>query len=67
MQNATQVHPRRSPDLPPLWLAASALASGIVVAFGRLSRIGPIHLVATWYVEVLLNTPALVQLFLIYF
>jgi polar amino acid transport system permease protein len=44
-----------------------AFGLGIVVAFGRLSRIGPIHLVATWYVEVLRNTPALVQLFLIYF
>ena len=44
-----------------------AFALGIVVAFARLSRVGPIHLVATWYVEVLRNTPALVQLFLIYF
>ncbi|MGI9145556.1 MAG: amino acid ABC transporter permease [Chloroflexota bacterium] len=44
-----------------------AFGLGIVVAFARLSRIGTIHLVATWYVEVLRNTPALVQLFLIYF
>src|SRR5205823_12982562 len=44
-----------------------AFALGIVVAFARLSRVGAIHLVATWYVEVLRNTPALIQLFLIYF
>ena len=44
-----------------------AFALGILVALGRLSRVGPVHLLATWYVEVLRNTPALVQLFLIYF
>src|SRR5207253_2870506 len=57
--------------LSTLQLAATvsvlAFGVGIVVAFGRLSGIVPIHLVATWYVEVLRNTPALVQLFLIYF
>jgi len=40
MQNATQVHPLRSPDLPPLWLAASAMAAGIVVAFGVVRWVG---------------------------
>jgi polar amino acid transport system permease protein len=44
-----------------------AFGLGIVVALARLSRIGPVHLLATWYVELLRNTPALVQLFLIYF
>jgi len=44
-----------------------AFALGILVALARLSRVGPVHLLATWYVEVLRNTPALVQLFLIYF
>jgi polar amino acid transport system permease protein len=44
-----------------------AFALGIVVALARLSRIGPLHVLATWYVELLRNTPALVQLFLIYF
>lgn len=57
--------------LSTLQLAGSvgvlAFILGIVVALARLSRAGPIHLVATWYVEVLRNTPALVQLFLIYF
>jgi polar amino acid transport system permease protein len=48
-------------------VAVLAFALGIVVALARLSRVGPIHLVATWYVELLRNTPALVQLFLIYF
>jgi His/Glu/Gln/Arg/opine family amino acid ABC transporter permease subunit len=57
--------------LSTLQLAGSvgvlAFGLGIVVALARLSRIGPIHLLATWYVELLRNTPALVQLFLIYF
>jgi polar amino acid transport system permease protein len=57
--------------LSTLQLAGSvgvlAFMLGIVVALARLSRVGVIHLVATWYVEVLRNTPALVQLFLIYF
>src|SRR5882762_956028 len=57
--------------LSTLQLAGSvsvlAFALGIVIALVRLSRVGAIHLVATWYVEVLRNTPALVQLFLIYF
>jgi polar amino acid transport system permease protein len=44
-----------------------AFALGIVVAMARVARIRPVHLLATWYVEVLRNTPALVQLFLIYF
>jgi polar amino acid transport system permease protein len=57
--------------LSTLRLAASvgvlAFALGILVALGRLSRVRPVHLLATWYVEMLRNTPALVQLFLIYF
>jgi polar amino acid transport system permease protein len=57
--------------LSTLQLAGSvgvlAFALGILVALARLSRLGPVHLVATWYVEVLRNTPALVQLFLFYF
>lgn len=40
---------------------------GILVALARLSTFGPLHLVATWYVEILRNTPALVQLFILYF
>jgi polar amino acid transport system permease protein len=48
-------------------VAVLAFALGILVALARLSRVGAIHLVATWYVELLRNTPALVQLFLIYF
>ncbi|MHB8588183.1 MAG: glycosyltransferase family 87 protein [Candidatus Dormibacteraceae bacterium] len=34
MQNAKKGHPPRSPHLPPVWLAAAAVAAGIVVAFG---------------------------------
>lgn len=44
-----------------------AFGMGVLVALARLSRIRPLFLVATGYVEVLRNTPALVQLFLIYF
>jgi len=44
-----------------------AFCLGILVALARLSAVGPLHTVATWYVEVLRNTPALVQLFIIYF
>jgi polar amino acid transport system permease protein len=48
-------------------VAVLAFGLGILIALARLSRIGPVHLLATWYVELLRNTPALVQLFLIYF
>lgn len=34
MLNATTRHSPRSPHLPPLWLAATTLTAGIVVAFG---------------------------------
>ena len=44
-----------------------AFGLGIVVALARLSRIPLVFAIATGYVEVLRNTPALVQLFLIYF
>jgi His/Glu/Gln/Arg/opine family amino acid ABC transporter permease subunit len=44
-----------------------AFVLGIVVALARLSRIPLVFAMATGYVEVLRNTPALVQLFLIYF
>jgi polar amino acid transport system permease protein len=44
-----------------------AFVLGVVVALARLSRIRPVFAIATGYVEVLRNTPALVQLFLIYF
>ncbi len=57
--------------LSTLQLSASvgvlAFGLGILVALARLSRLGPLYQLATWYVEVLRNTPAIVQLFLIYF
>jgi hypothetical protein len=40
MQVATNARASRSPQLPPLWLAASALAAGIVVAFGIVRWLG---------------------------
>ncbi len=43
------------------------LVIGIVVAAARLSRIRIIHLISTAYVELIRNTPLLVQLFILYF
>jgi hypothetical protein len=40
MQGALKVHPPRSRHLPPIWLAAAALAAGIVVAFGFARWVG---------------------------
>jgi polar amino acid transport system permease protein len=40
---------------------------GIVVAAGRVSRIGPARFLASIYVEFIRNTPALLQIFIIYF
>jgi polar amino acid transport system permease protein len=57
--------------LSTLQLAVSvgvlAFILGIGLALARLSRVGLVQTLATWYVELLRNTPALVQLFLIYF
>jgi polar amino acid transport system permease protein len=44
-----------------------SLAVGILGAVCRLSRIGWLRRPATWYVELVRNTPLLVQLFFIYF
>jgi polar amino acid transport system permease protein len=46
---------------------AAGLALGIAVAAARMSRIRALRGVATVYVEVLRNTPLLVQLFLLFF
>ena len=43
------------------------LVIGIVVAAARLSRIRIINLISTAYVELIRNTPLLVQLFILYF
>ncbi|MHB8613287.1 MAG: glycosyltransferase family 87 protein [Candidatus Dormibacteraceae bacterium] len=40
MQIATKAPASSSPQLPPLWLAASALAAGIAVAFGVVRWLG---------------------------
>ena len=44
-----------------------SLIVGIVGALCRMSRLGWLRVPATWYVEVVRNTPLLVQLFFIYF
>ncbi len=44
-----------------------AILIGIVTAFARLSNSISGELIATWYLEVIRNTPLLVQLFLFYF
>jgi His/Glu/Gln/Arg/opine family amino acid ABC transporter permease subunit len=46
---------------------AAGLVLGVGVAAGRLSRVRLLHLVSTTYVELIRNTPLLVQLFLLYF
>jgi arginine/lysine/histidine transport system permease protein len=43
------------------------LVIGIVVAAARLSRIRIVNLISTAYVELIRNTPLLVQLFILYF
>ncbi len=46
---------------------AFGLVIGIVVAAARLSRLRIINLISTVYVELIRNTPLLVQLFILYF
>jgi polar amino acid transport system permease protein/cystine transport system permease protein len=65
--------------LPVLWFATGmtvwvtigalivALLLGLVVALMRISRVRPIRYIALVYTDVLRGTPALVQLFIIYF
>jgi polar amino acid transport system permease protein/cystine transport system permease protein len=65
--------------LPVVWVATGmtvwvtigalivALLLGLVVALMRISRVRPIRYVALVYTDVLRGTPALVQLFIIYF
>jgi polar amino acid transport system permease protein len=42
-------------------------ALGILMGLGRISRILPIRLISTGYVEALRGTPLLIQIFIIYF
>jgi polar amino acid transport system permease protein len=44
-----------------------ALAIGLLAGLGRISRIKPVNLIATIYVEVIRGIPLLVQLFYIYY
>jgi His/Glu/Gln/Arg/opine family amino acid ABC transporter permease subunit len=65
--------------MPVLWVATGmtvkvtigalivALLLGLAVALMRISRVRPIRYVALVYTDVLRGTPALVQLFIIYF
>ncbi|RMH52250.1 MAG: amino acid ABC transporter permease [Alphaproteobacteria bacterium] len=49
------------------WSAAIALALGLATALLRLSRSYAGHLIATLYLELVRNTPLLVQMYLFYF
>ncbi len=61
--------------LEGLWVTASmsviafalAFALGVLGALARRSRLAPLRWVGTAYVEVIRNTPVLLQLFMIYF
>ena len=44
-----------------------AIVLGFVVAFARMSKSFAGRVIATWYLEIIRNTPLLVQLFLFYF
>jgi amine acid ABC transporter, permease protein, 3-TM region, His/Glu/Gln/Arg/opine family len=46
---------------------ACALVVGLLAGLGRISRVKPVNLVATIYVEVIRGIPLLVQLFYIYY
>jgi polar amino acid transport system permease protein len=46
---------------------ALAVVAGLLVALALLSRRRPLAAVARWYVELIRGTPALTQLFLLYF
>jgi polar amino acid transport system permease protein len=50
-----------------LSVMALSLALGLVVALARMTRLRPVRIVATVYVEVIRGTPCLLQLFYIYF
>jgi len=46
---------------------ALAIAVGIVVAAGKMSAIAPLRWLASIYVEVLRNTPVLLQIFIVFY
>lgn len=54
-----------------LLIAIAAMVGGSLLGFltaiGRMSHAGPLRAVSTSYIELIRNTPGLVQLFLIYF
>ena len=50
-----------------LSVMALSLVFGLIVALARLTRIRPVRTVATVYIEIIRGTPALLQLFYIYF
>lgn len=44
-----------------------AMAGGLLLAIGKMSKLRAVSLAATWYIELIRGTPALTQLFIIYF
>jgi len=50
-----------------LSVMALSLVFGLIVALARMTRVRPVRVAATVYVEVIRGTPALLQLFYIYF
>jgi polar amino acid transport system permease protein len=50
-----------------LSVMALSLVFGLLVALARMTRIRPVRAAATFYIEIIRGTPALLQLFYIYF
>jgi len=44
-----------------------AMTGGLLLAIGKMSKLRPVSLACSWYIEVIRGTPALTQLFIIYF
>lgn len=57
----------RTALLVTFWSVVLGVTLGLIVALGRLSKVGPISIVAQAYVEFLRGTPMVVQVFIVYF
>lgn len=49
------------------WTLVGSLPLGLLVAFGRMSKIAPVRWLVRFYISVMRGTPLLLQLFVVYF